>query len=1236
MSEILPSMTDPQRKVHMLEYALAKREQFIKLLVLVQWAKNAPDIQQCQNIIGFLQQENEHFTKAVGGIFETYKTFGQARVRNYDIPTAVDVLTTGTYQRLPSIIKSQLVPPETPSSQETATTLEKLDDVMRMRLLCEELVPPGMMYTVANGKAKFRVENEFEVSLTVQGPGSPQQVPWHIVSLKILVKPVGGSFRGLSTSLNDGQLRAITHIAQQELMPRPPVIPPAAQQPQQQQQQATTAPAGPNNSLCRMYDYLHMLCLQLQIELIYIQAAQLLRSGWSDRLRLEVNQARTMVRLVYWGSGSTQPPIPAPILPAPKRRTSAVATAAAAAAALAREAALAQQENYLEIKIEEFAAGKLTTIPPEKAGALVDPKVLGYPKARIEVVWSQVVKGVVTKSELGDLLDLDPSNLNVERLLLRVAGMHARQVMQNFYNRLWTYIETAKSTKDKSSSTGSSTGSHFTEDDIKLEDMATHHDSTSEASSQDPRSSSSLSRSQALLVRFRGERWVRIRVDVRTGRVVAREVGKSDEGHDPIIATFQAKLNENVGNIVNALISLRFSMAIVELEAKGVRLGLQSYRKLAISKEEMARFGDNIQHMLFLQYPEHARFYLAIGVIAQQFHVWMIETRPLERESAGAWMTLASVQPIYWQNLKKSRPDSEYGGITLSRSRSKRRLSFMECDESAPRPAADKSEEESIDQDLLAKVAALCRIQIQHQYVRAQLDLLGINYRYLTPPTKQPGPGKSLFSAMGLVPFLRIDPRSIAPGMEDDLFQYVGATLSGWWENQRGNVRFVVEAKLCANTIPPKAPANLGDHIQFSPESNTVTFTYDASGDFVARFTKEWGTMARMLRITRQVQAATNNGMIMQLQSWSFDEVVLSYHARYTVAIRWRPPVTEGQTSMSGVMIPVAPRFKNGVYQLRLGELSPPLPALAVDANSASPVSSPPARFNPHRRMKYFLEDLLNREGDLPALVNTMIETCPLLEVLDVLEQMVREDTMNTKIMSIVPRSAHHIRVIYGAMFALDIKAFNRTHISIFDASFPAESFDKSLPPPPAPALAPALESQGGQGPIAPTTRGHLNYGPIPNLLGVVGSMDLDRDEDFETSLGLSMFSQGFLRENPDVVSKALAALSASPSLSLSSSPSPQQQQQQQQQILRRLQLELEGSKMLMPLPHGVVCSRAVSARVVYRIARHIETLLQHATTNTTTAVGSAPTVPAPVSTTAAITTTTTTAAAAAPAAATS
>jgi DNA-directed RNA polymerase subunit F len=44
-----------------------------------------------------------------------------------------------------------------------------------------------------------------------------------------------------------------------------------------------------------------------------------------------------------------------------------------------------------------------------------------------------------------------------------------------------------------------------------------------------------------------------------------------------------------------------------------------------------------------------------------------------------------------------------------------------------------------------------------------------------------------------------------------------------------------------------------------------------------------------------------------------------------------------------------------------------------------------------------------------------MVQTCSVLEVLDRLENSVKEDSMGVKVLSIVPRAVHHIRVIYGS-----------------------------------------------------------------------------------------------------------------------------------------------------------------------------------------------------------------------------
>ncbi|OAQ23714.1 MED14-domain-containing protein [Linnemannia elongata AG-77] len=760
LSETLPSMSDTDRKIELLKYTLSKREQFIKLLVLTKWGKNARKFQQCQNIVGFLQHENELFTRAVGGLFETYKMFGRARVRNFDIPTAIDVLTTGSYQRLPSRIKQAYVEDDKPTRTEIAATLEKLDDVIRMRLLCDELVPPAMKYTVGKGKAKFIVANEFEVTLTVSGPGSPKDVPWRIVGLKILAKPVGGSFQGLETSLTDGQMRAIIMFAQKELesvttanAPHHPALPAS---------EAVSLPA--NQALLRLYDYLHNLSLHLLIELVCTQAYQLSRSGWTDKLRLDVNQTRTVVRLVYWNSGFVPQAVQQqPAAPPPKRRAS---TTAAGQGKDTAQSLAAQQEHFLEIRIEE-RQGPTEPIPEGLAGALVDPKLLGYPKAYIKVVWSQVAKGIVPESQVASILELDPSQLNVERLLLKAVNMHTGQVMQGFYDRLWKYIESIKDKRETME------GTHFSKDDVKLEALDT-------GEQQSAAGTAGLPGPRALLVRLKGDRWIRIRIDVRTGRVVVREVGKTGEGDDSIIAAFQARLNENANNIVEALISLRFSMTIVELESIGILLGLQPYRRLALGKQDAAQFGNNIQQILFLQYPQHPRHYLVVGVIEQKFRVWLIEVAPADKEVAGIWLTLKSFEPVYLQGLKRRRREIDEGNsynVALSKRKS---VQFDLEDDGAS--DASSVEEMTIDQDVMTKLEALCRVRICLNETKNQLQELGIQYRPAAHASKDDG---SSVSDPNMLPILRLDQNSISSGAADDMFEFVGAKLTGWWDSQR-------------------------------------------------------------------------------------------------------------------------------------------------------------------------------------------------------------------------------------------------------------------------------------------------------------------------------------------------------------------------------------------------------------------------------------------------------------------
>ncbi|KAG0196968.1 mediator complex subunit [Mortierella sp. GBA30] len=1157
MSEILPSMDDHQRKLHILEYTLSKREQFIKLLVLTKWAKSARKFQQCQNIVGFLQNENMLMQRAVGGLFETYTMFSRARVRNFDIPTAIDVLTTGTYQRLPSSIKQAYIQDDKPTGMEIAATLEKLDDVIRMRLLCDELVPPAMKYTIGKGKAKFLVPNEFEVILTVSGPGAPQEVPWRIVGLNVLVKPVGGSFQGLQTSLNEGQMRAIVSFAQKELDSS--TVPGNALHAGALVTENRTTPA--NQALLRLYDYLHMLSLHLLIELVCTQATHLLRSGWTDRLRVEVNPTRSVVRLVYWNNGFVPHPTqPQPSVPATKRRTSTPLVASPTS--LGKDAAhAALNEHYLEVRIEEHQAS-LTKIPDNLAGALVDPKLLGYPKASVKVVWSQVVKGTVAEETTRSILELDPSSLNIERLLLKAVNMHTSQVIEGFYARLWSHIEkTVMATESEKME-----GARFSKEDVRLEtvDAREHHPVAGAAV---------LSGPQALLVRLKGDRWIRIRIDVRTGRVVVREMGKTGEGDDPVITAFQARLNENASGIVDALVSLRFSMAMVELESMSIVLGLQPYRRIALGKQDLLQFGAGIQQILFLQYPQHPRHYLVVGVVEQKFCTWLIEVAPADKEVGGIWLALKSIHPVYWQGLKRMRRDRE--DVANSRAVLKKRKSVQFDIEGDVSQEVPNTDEMTIDKDVLLKLEANCRARICLSEVEAQLQARGIRYRQLRVGGKRGASSteesrSASRSLASRIPMLWLESDSISTGATNGLFRSVGAKLTGWWSSQPETCDFVVQATLVPDIIPPSMESGrLDSCVYYNARLGMLSFTYKTRGEFIQQFQDDWETIVRMLKIICQLHAPTLSNPHIQLRMCHLHLVQLEYYGRYIVAIKWSPARATEKRSTTGVMIPIAPRFGQGQYEISLSEIE----------------SGKRLWLNPHRRQKSFLQDMFNREANLHSLMNTMLQTCSVLEVLDRLEDSVKEDNMGMKQLSVIPRSAHHVRVVYGSKYALDIRAYNRTHISMFDASFPTESYGSSLPPPPAPAIAPALTQAGCT--VPPSTKGHLHYVPIPNLQSIISGIDVDKeDEEFnamraQITAGLTLDDRSSSFTPHPTSHEGVLPTGNHHGNTISTL-----------ETYPKIRDPADELYQIMPLQNGLVCSRGVSSRVLYRIAQNIEALL--------------------------------------------
>uniref|UniRef100_A0A8C1WPG2 Mediator of RNA polymerase II transcription subunit 14 n=1 Tax=Cyprinus carpio TaxID=7962 RepID=A0A8C1WPG2_CYPCA len=259
LAELLPRKTDMERKIEIVQFASRTRQLFVRLLALVKWASNAGKVEKCAMISSFLDQQAYLFVDTADRLASLARdALVHARLPSFAIPFAIDVLTTGSYPRLPTCIRDKIIPPDPITKAEKQTTLSQLNQILRHRLVTTDLPPQLANLTVANGRVKFRVEGEFEATLTVMG--DDPDIPWRLLKLEILVEDKEtGDGRALVHSM---QVNYIHELVQSRLF-------------------------GDDKPLQDMYNCLHSFCLSLQLEVLHSQTLMLIRERWGDLVQVE-------------------------------------------------------------------------------------------------------------------------------------------------------------------------------------------------------------------------------------------------------------------------------------------------------------------------------------------------------------------------------------------------------------------------------------------------------------------------------------------------------------------------------------------------------------------------------------------------------------------------------------------------------------------------------------------------------------------------------------------------------------------------------------------------------------------------------------------------------------------------------------------------------------------------------------------------------------------------------------
>ena len=272
LADLLPRKTDMERKIEIVSFASRTRQLFVRLLALVKWAGSASKVDKCANIVNFLDRQSDLFIETADILSKMAReTLVSARLPSFQLPTAVEVLTLGTYCRLPTIIRDRIVPPDPISTSEKKATLLRLNQIIQQRLVTTGLPSQMRNLKIEFGRVTFHVEHEFELSLTLMGDNP--SLPWRILNIDILVedKETGGG----KDLVHPLQIMFLQGLIQSRLTDN-------------------------SKPLIDAYNTLHSFCLSLQLEVLQAQAFRLCRERLEDFIRIDDYVPGNRLLISYW------------------------------------------------------------------------------------------------------------------------------------------------------------------------------------------------------------------------------------------------------------------------------------------------------------------------------------------------------------------------------------------------------------------------------------------------------------------------------------------------------------------------------------------------------------------------------------------------------------------------------------------------------------------------------------------------------------------------------------------------------------------------------------------------------------------------------------------------------------------------------------------------------------------------------------------------------------------------
>ncbi|OCH90250.1 MED14-domain-containing protein [Obba rivulosa] len=986
LAETMPNMSDMARKRTLADWVVQTKKQVVKLYAVVKWARDAEVVQKAMNVTAFLMDQNRQFEDAIHGLKYARDGLDPARLRNHDLLTALDVLTTGSYRRLPSCIKKAVIPPTPLTDEEVAKTLADIEDAMRYRLRMAEIVPVEMSrYRIDSGRVHFTVPRLFDVSLCAKGAQSNDG--WFMVDVEFLFtvgcdqsgmqefprRPSGPLRRHI---LDEGDARLAFYLPlPADQQPPPGVeIPPRPQLPEG----FVDAP------LVRLYNFLQMMSLSYQLEILWFQGERLRSLGWADYLTVGMTNNRQTLTVAYWirkpasDAGRPQPQnrVRLPLLGG-TLTISIVPVQPRAGSKSSRS-----PKNRVLAELQQRA--KLDTARPSDEVESFKLQVKWQPEKGALGVVIPVEDTALPESEL----QVNPDDLDLEALLRKVITKHTEGILKFFKNQL-------------------------------------QHGPMRNVFS-DPGEVELISEdgSHALKTHLCADEMVIVTLDPRTGRLNLRDTGDlAAAGRGSRFALLTQTLNENPTMLIHFLVTLKFSTITESVEQKAKYLGLQSYRIRNFPREELQKLGP-ARGTLYIQLSRFPNHYLVLVITDEGFRYALISVKVL-RDTVHANMIM---EDLGWLEVRRIQGDEP--GIFPQNA-------AMEADESSIGQRRKRASDDiggrsdsvqhysprfNLDTRTLRELYAYCCARVAYTKVENQLKLRGIPYSHVSASggSGLPEVAHTQSSLARSIPALCVQSSDILSGAPaaEAAMPNIRVIPLHWWCDEQAQVVTCVKLKYVQQPVGKRAGSSgvirPSKRIIYDAREAIVSFLSEDVDKCVDEFLEEWARVSKMVVIAREVAQMSQQKHWRDVRLLSFDlqTVEFAYAADYTVSI-----TCTDQLSPSG-----------GSYDLRFARAAED-DAMGFDADER-------LRHNPHEAVEPFLRNVL-RHGRLAVSLHRLVallrDTLPIVTELEDIRHSAAEADVPV---DVLPKAAGWFRVLYGDLrHALDFRLMTGARIAVLDGS---------------------------------------------------------------------------------------------------------------------------------------------------------------------------------------------------------